>query len=360
MKQQDSTQIRIKADKLGLIKTDISTNTHLRTPVIKLKNKVPKHLIQTQTIKINPKTQYQKLNHNDSIYLNLIPTESDKLFDNKLSFKITPPSSGELTASSEKESLSTPDTLKKEQLTIKTAKPDNLKTITIQPSQSNPIKIRSSNHFEGSKEWLSGFIILALLIAGLVKLTAGRYLNDIFSSIRYQQSATKLFSTYNIQNQKPSWALSALFILCTSLLIFEYTMVMSQQPESTSNIGFFLFIFACVFSYFLFKSIAYRFVAFIFDTLTDTKAYLFNSDLLNKTFGIIILPLVSIVPFIDQRTAGFLLKAGIALFILMYAVQLLRGVKIILHSPLSIFYMFLYFCVLEILPLSILIKIIFL
>jgi len=204
---------------------------------------------------------------------------------------------------------------------------------------------------------LSVFIILALVIAGFVKLSAGKYLSDLFSSIRYQQSASKLFSSVNVQNQKPAWALTILFFLSTSLLIFEFAHVGGKTPELLSPFIFFLLVIAGIIVYFLLKNILYRLVAYVFDTETPTKEYLFNANMLSKVFGMASLPIVCIVPFVDALTATFLVKSGLALFIIMYMIQLLRGAKIILHSPLSIFYMFLYFCALEILPLSILIKV---
>jgi len=355
MNQQDTTQIIIKPNQLEVGDINVST-TQLRTPVMQVDDHQPLHLNQRESVFAPIPVSYQKLSHNDSIFLNLIPAKSDQLFDAELSFEtLLPTKEAPITATSQTVEKTLADSVKKNQLNANKVAADSIKTITIQPS-STPIKIRSSNQFEGSKEWLSGFILVAILIAGLVKLTSGKYLNDIFSSIRYQQSASKLFSTFNVQNQKPGWALSFLFILSTSLLVFEYTLVMGRQPESGSNFIFLLSTFGGILLYFLFKNAAYRFVGFVFDTMTDTKAYLFNSDLLNKSFGLAMLPIVSIVPFVDQRTASVLLKLGLVLFSLMYIVQLLRGVKIILRSPLSIFYMFLYFCALEILPLSILIK----
>nr|WP_321454110.1 DUF4271 domain-containing protein [uncultured Carboxylicivirga sp.] len=355
--QQDTLKIHAPNNQLNVGKIDITTTNQLRTPVLQLENKTPKHLTQEPTVFVRPKITYQKLSHNDSIYLNLISAESDNLFDSELSFETDLPITQNIAPDINKnEEVVQSTTIDTTQKVTQATLIDTVETITIQPVVSN-MRIRSTNQFEGSKDWLSGFILFAILIAGIVKLTSGKYLNDIFSSIRYQQSATKLFSTFNVQNQKPAWALSFLFLLSTSLLVFEYTMVMGRHPESLSHFSFLLIIFAGIFLFSLIKNSLYRFVGFVFNTRTDTKSYLFNAELLNKAFGIGMLPIISVVPYVDQLTATFLLKASLVLFILMYIVQLLRGVKIILRSPISIFYMFLYFCALEILPLVILIKI---
>ncbi len=355
MSLQDTTQLNTTPQNVS-IDTGISTNTSLRTQVMQMDSTVPAHLQEPKII-YKPKISYQSLSHNDSIYLNLIPSDKDGLFDAELKFEASN-SPRETPQTNTSETLVKQDTagVKKTEIKTNNLQKDSAVLITSTP-HSSPIKLRKSNPFDGSKDWLSGFILLILIIAGAVKLSAGKYINDLFSSIRYQQSASKLFSTFNVQNQKPGWALTALFILVTSLLVFEYTLVMGKHPESGSNFIFLLTILGGIILFFTIKTILYRFVAFVFDTITETKEYLFNADLLSKAFGLTLLPIVSVVPFVDQLTGTFLLKAGLVLFILMYVIQLLRGVKIILRSPLSIFYMFLYFCALEILPLSILIKV---
>ena len=358
MIQQDTTKAKTPNQQLNVGEIEVSSS-QLRTPVLQIENETPRHLIQQKPVFIKPKISYQKLSHKDSIYLNLLPSESDNIFDSELSFETERPVAEIIKkdeASSENKNVKK---VENKSVEAQESKIDTIETITVAPIPT-PIKIRSTNQFEGSKDWLSGFIVLAILIAGVVKVTSGKYLNDIFSSIRYQQSAFKLFSTLNLQNQKPGWALSFLFILSTSLLIFEYTLVMGRQPEEISHFLFLAGIFGGIILYAFLKRITYQLVGYIFDTLTDTKSYLFNAELLNKAFGVSILPIISIVPFVDQVTATLLLKVGLVLFALMYLVQLLRGVKIILRSPLSIYYMFLYFCALEILPLAILIKILIL
>jgi len=130
-----------------------------------------------------------------------------------------------------------------------------------------------------------------------------------------------------------------------------------KSPQQISPFVFFLLINLGIVLYFFLKNLLFRFVGFIFDVQKGTREYLFNANMLSKAFGIASLPVICVVPFVDVLTATFLLKAGLCLFLLMYFIQLIRGAKIILRSPLSIFYMFLYFCALEILPLSLLIKV---
>lgn len=320
----------------------LATSKSLRTPIQQVEVKQPRYL-QVQRKKTVPKITYRKWSESDSVYFNLKPADGRDLYWGK-----------NVSDVSHVELVEAPNEVE-ERIEVDTG--EQAKQIPVIVQESKPAVLRKASPFEDSKDWLSGFIILALIIAGVVKLTAGKYLSDLFSSVRFQQSASKLFSTANLQNEKPSWALNVLFFLSTSMLIFEFAHIGGKSPEQLSDPVFFMIVIAGIIGYFSLKTILYRFVAFVFDSEQATKEYLFNANMLSKVFGLACLPIVSIVPFVDNLTAGFLIKAGIVLFILMYIIQLLRGAKIILYSPLSIFYMFLYFCALEILPLSILIKV---
>ncbi|MCU4174138.1 DUF4271 domain-containing protein [Carboxylicivirga sp. N1Y90] len=344
---------------LQLSKDSLNLGNSFRTHIMQIDMEKPAHLSQTNTYKPVPKLKYQFLSHEDSIFLNLIQAD-EGIFQNTLDHSISVQSSEEFV---EEEAITIKNTSNHTNDTssaeiVKIEKPSQrLSETTL---KTNAVKSRKSNAFTDSKDWLSGFILLTLIIAGLVKISAGKYINEIFSAVRYQQSASKLFSSFNLQNQKPGWALSTLFVLTSSLLIFEYTLIFGKTPSSFSKHVFLLAIIGGVLLYFGIKTILYRIVSFIFETSADTNEYIFNADILSKAFGITLLPIVSVIPFVDYLTSTYLLKAGLALFLIMYTIQLLRGVKIILRSPLSIFYMFLYFCALEILPLSILIKLLIL
>ncbi|WP_439183116.1 DUF4271 domain-containing protein [Carboxylicivirga taeanensis] len=321
----------------------LATSKNLRTPIQQAVTKEPKYL-QVQRAVTPKKVKYKTWSAEDSVYFNLIASEdASMLYTGSVSA-----TEGPISDEVDKEKTELADTVVNAPVSLI----DSLKTIA-----TPPVIQRKSTPFEDSKDWLAGFILLALVVAGFIKLSAGRYLNDLFSSIRYQQSATKLFSSRNLQNQKPSWALTGLFFLSTSMLVFEFTHIGGKTPERLSPFSFFVLVNAGVIGYFFIKNLLYRFVAAVFDAQQSTREYLFNANMLSKVFGIACLPIVCVVPFVDITTATLLLKAGLGLFIIMYIIQLLRGAKIILRSPLSIFYMFLYFCALEILPLSVLIKV---
>jgi hypothetical protein len=105
------------------------------------------------------------------------------------------------------------------------------------------------------------------------------------------------------------------------------------------------------------KTAAYKLIGLIFSTQKETSEFLFNVNAINKAFGMAILPFIAVLPFLQGAPGLVVIQMGIALFFAMYLLQLYQGAKIILQHPLSIFYMILYLCALEILPLAILYKV---
>jgi hypothetical protein len=78
----------------------------------------------------------------------------------------------------------------------------------------------------------------------------------------------------------------------------------------------------------------------------------------NRMVGLVLLPIISVVPFINTQFAPWLLYAGIVALIALYFFRIFRGIQIGIKNRLSIFYLILYLCALEILPLLVLYKLV--
>ena len=78
----------------------------------------------------------------------------------------------------------------------------------------------------------------------------------------------------------------------------------------------------------------------------DGNIYLFG-----KVYGLLLLPLVAVIPFVPDSLSEKLMWVGIGLYVFFYVMTLFRGLRICFKNRVSIFYLFFYLCVLEILPL---------
>ena len=350
------------------VKDSLKMDSSMRTPILEPEQVVPAYLRNQALKKAEPvKVSKPELARSDSTAFNLnakVTIPGNYFFHNSLSsFKSDQKKTAvylETTIEDEQFDSQSGDSLP---LSIADSTSRNVEqesivreSLEVRP-KNEVVKVRHTSSFDGHKEWMSGLIILALIIAGFVRISFYKYLYDLFSAVRFQQSALKLYSTVNVQNNKPVFALTALFFISTALMVFEFVLSFGQANLQLEGIYLFGVILGGLLLYFLIKQLMYRFVSVVFEVQGQTGEYLFNAGLLSQVYGLILLPIVCLVPFVDAGTGTFLLKIGVALFLFMYVIQLVRGAKIILRTPLSIFYMFLYFCALEILPLSLLIKV---
>ena len=168
-----------------------------------------------------------------------------------------------------------------------------------------------------------------------------------------------MYSSVNIRNSKPSFVLSVMFFINTGLFIFEALVFFKETIFAQKGFFLLLIVWGILIGYDVIKGLLYRITGFVFETATITGEYLFNATILSKVYAILLLPIISIIPFVNPWMVLNLIKVGAGMFIVLYIWQLFRGMRMFFQNTFSVFYMFLYFCALEILPLEFLYKILF-
>ncbi len=220
-----------------------------------------------------------------------------------------------------------------------------------------PILIKTNDSKNINKDILSGLLLLAVAVTGFLRVTNYKYLRELFSALIFNQNARKMQKTVNLHNRTPAIILNGLFLLNTSIFLYQitnYYQIITIFNQSLFLIPLFM---ALIIFYGTIKVALYRFVAFVFETTTETKEYLFFNYLHNKVFAIAILPIIIVIPYIEPNVLPLLFKIGGFIFISLYFIQLFRGFTIILKNLASLLYLFLYLCALEILPIVIIYKI---
>jgi hypothetical protein len=120
----------------------------------------------------------------------------------------------------------------------------------------------------------------------------------------------------------------------------------------------YLFCFGAVLAYFLIKKMAYFLLGSVFEGTNETNEYLFNLDNYNRAAGIILFPIITLIAFYPKQDPTFPMFLGGLTVLAFYILLLQRGIAILLKKQFSIFYLFLYLCSLEFLPLLLIYKIV--
>jgi hypothetical protein len=120
----------------------------------------------------------------------------------------------------------------------------------------------------------------------------------------------------------------------------------------------YLFCFGAVLAYFLLKKLAYFLLGSVFEGTNETSEYLFNMDNYNRVTGIFLFPIITLVTFYPREDPTLPMFLGGGIVLIFYILLLQRGIAILLKKQFSIFYLFLYLCSLEFLPLLLIYKIV--
>lgn len=213
---------------------------------------------------------------------------------------------------------------------------------------------------ETTNNWMFWLILGALVLFGWSRLFYKRQLDLLMSSILHYNFAVKSIRNSSENSQRFSNILQ--FIFSLNIALFSYQVFNFYSPlhitgfkalgiVSLIAIGF-LLIYGI-------KDFFFKFLGFVCDDTSYSFEYLFNVHLYNRVLGLFMFPVIISLAFIQNDVIDhkLILYAGFLLIITFFIFRIIRGIQISIKANVSILYMFLYFCTLEILPIAVLVKI---
>lgn len=203
---------------------------------------------------------------------------------------------------------------------------------------------------QGTPDWEMGIFIFTLILLGSVRLFFNRYLGQFLSATVSYMTASRMFRERSLSLAHASFRLDILFYMIFSLFIFHALPIFDIELHSVDILAY-LFILGGVLLYFGLKKLVYTLQGSISRNVQETAEYLFNMNNYNRILGLFLLPVSLIVAFTPLAEPVWVIYGGIFFTVLFYILLILRGVKILLRKQFSIFYLILYLCTLEILPL---------
>lgn len=205
-------------------------------------------------------------------------------------------------------------------------------------------------------DWLTILLLFVLVLLASVRTFWGKYLGHLFHSVVNYSTSLRLFQEKNTALLQGTFQLDILFYLIFSTFVFQLLQFF-RIDLPWENFSLFLFSLVLVLFYFLAKKALYRLMAFINEKTHETGEYLFNMNNINRVTGLVLFPLVAVIAFYPFSNIGYPVITGLIAVLFLYFLLLSRGLIILFRKQFSIFYLFLYFCTLEILPLVLLYKI---
>lgn len=232
-------------------------------------------------------------------------------------------------------------------------------TILSDPSAS--VKLESINQRINNKEkgWMLWYIVGLVIIFGWLRLIYKRFFNIFLTSSINGQVSNRLFREKNAVTQRIALFLNILAFSTIGLFVFQLLNFHGVKfPKGFNNLQIALLLSIGISLFYFLKSVSISMISFMSDKVKLGAEYNHNTFVYLKSLGVFMLPVVVLIPFFksDFLKEEYLITLGVALVGVFYLARLVRGALVCLYSKISILYLFLYLCVLELTPLAILIK----
>lgn len=209
---------------------------------------------------------------------------------------------------------------------------------------------------EAGFSWLPAILISTLFIFSWIKLMYYKYVLQVLGATVNYQVSNRLFRERNVLIRNMSLGLNTIFAINTGLLIFYLFKYLNIEPiKANPFVSLSIYSISVLIIYFI-KTFFLRVLGFLFMVKEEFAEYIHNINLFNKNTGLLLFPVVILYPYINEHLKPVVLYTGITLFLLMILLRFFRGFQIIIRKGVSVFYLILYLCAIEILPVLLLIK----
>jgi hypothetical protein len=209
-------------------------------------------------------------------------------------------------------------------------------------------------HYSGA--WIPGLLVLSFLLLTWIKLIYVQFLTPLLISSFNYKEATKLYHGKNAPAQNAFHILHAIFAINGGLFFLFVAGFFDLKLPYIQPVLIFLILSGSLVLVFSLKSIALGVVGFLFNKSALFSEYKHNIFVYNKIYGIALLPVIVGLLYAGDVMYVPLIYSGLLLGAVFYLLQLLRGLEIIMRKEFSVFYLILYLCAFEILPILVLYK----
>lgn len=315
------------------------------------------------------------LTHKDSLYLDSIKKVQEKIFGKSFLEKDTIKKNPIRKDSIHK--IITTDSVRKDSAAVVSAKKNISDSLTdtakhdsvvnaIQPTQKRSLqKKKIIQLMQGMQRNVADldivfYILLFLLFfLGLIRTSFPKYVNSIFTlsfQATFRQTQTREQMS---QNFFPAFMLNVLFVLSGGLFITLFAAF-----NHWSKLQFWqLFVYSTVILliiYFI-KYLVISFTGWVFNAKDSAIEYRFVVFIINKLLGILILPLLFLIAYADDKVKSISITIVICLAVFSLAIRYLVSLaRIRRNLSITAFHFFIYLCAVEIMPLLVIYKLLFL
>jgi len=223
---------------------------------------------------------------------------------------------------------------------------------------------KNDSHFYSQKnkfnrsynsDWFAFYIFAILIILTWIRFFYKNLIRKSFISIINLKNSESLYREKSKLSDKSGMLLSLIFILNSSILLFQFFVFYKIKLPEVNNFWFLSAIASIIFLLITIQQIFNYIIGLVYNLKPEFSEYNFNIKNYNHVIGLILFPLIIIISYTKPFITPYALFFSIILFIVFHILRNLRMTQIFLKKDISFFYIILYICTFEIIPLALLI-----
>jgi hypothetical protein len=200
-------------------------------------------------------------------------------------------------------------------------------------------------------DWILGIFLVISLLFIWIRLFYGKYFATLASAVSSFQMSAKLFRERNILVRRVSIVLDFIYFVMLSVLVYELVTHFNWITSSLSQFNLYMLLLNIIIIYSLVRIALLRITAHLFLQRSLFSEYIHNTLVINKGTGIVLFPIVITARYFPFPLISLVLAIGLSILILGAIWKIIRAYQIIRRKNVVLFYLILYLCTLEFLPL---------
>ncbi len=199
-------------------------------------------------------------------------------------------------------------------------------------------------------DWLIGIIIGLLIVLASLKLFFNKFFDQILVAMWNFQLGSKFLRDQGIFSRRVGLILNINFLLIFGSFIYLLLNHFNINPFSLKPFPAYIVYTTTITIILLIRYILTISMGFIFNRQTIFREYLYHTLIIYKNLGIFFIPIVFCIAYIQENLRIYIIIFALVLIALAYIFRFFKGFQIIIKKDTLIFYLILYLCTLEILP----------
>ena len=206
-------------------------------------------------------------------------------------------------------------------------------------------------------DWILGIFLFSLILLAWLNVFHYQRLKQVLAAPFSKRFMNQLLRDGNLFSERIAPVLGIIYLLMFPLLVYQGFIFSLESRIDVPFTGWklYLIIIGSVAGFWSLKVLAIKILGAVFKTGQTTSSYLINSLIISFLSALILLPVLIFVVYLKSE---FLLYCAMAIFGIFFLIRFFRGFLVgISLTRFSYLYLFVYLCILEILPLIVLIKV---